>query len=589
MAAGWSADIGSAGGALTNYPDALPVKFHSRHNALGYFTVVLPQLGGLAAPTREMVIRIVWDKSLATEQVHFEGVILDVRRHDRTNTYHLTGIDVAGLTWFMGSADNAGASRKWTTQTPHTILTSAGTPRGLVYNTQNALRPIGATTLQYGSAAAVPNKVDGANPGTAIDFLADGGRTLVNLQRLCLQARYDGASYGLEFFGRLEGANNSDPKLYVVKRRERAAAYTPEVWEVNESLFNARRGHEGMTAAEALRAVGIGDGTSRVQSGLYGSGGMEGIVADKSIIGTTNATNMVNRLGELLNPTTEVVTGYVLKHGMATRVGDTVTIRESGKADVNLRVFEIHYVLEQRAFRVMLGRPRPMSEDPLVKLDILAGGQAHASQVTDAVPVTIKGTGHTASLAAPVTVNPGTQGTLISAALAPALSAFGRAEHFLVNVDLMVQTAPDPTVDSHTHSYDKTTSISVNNSDSGNAGADPHTHVAFPNHTSTASGATAPGILVQGPYIMTLDVGDNTGVWRQVAAWTIPALRPDAVETYPFGGNYPFAIDDSSGSAYEVTHFRLKLRNMGEVPITFGLPTTATLNRVALHQHNALS
>lgn len=368
---GWSVEIGNEGGVLTNYGTPLTLDFVNRLNGLGTFNLTTGSLGSLAVPSMGQIVRIIWDRGLSTQRVHFEGYIQDVRRQGRLNIYRLRGFDLLGKLW----QSTLTGVRDYVSRSPHAIIQAAGTPSPLLVNGQ------GTTVMVYGSAAGVPNKVDGANPGTVLNvFRADSSRMLVNIQRLALQARYDGASYGLEFFAQLEGANNSDPRFYLVKRRERAAAYTPETFNIPNDFFQSRRGTEGITGAHAISVVGAGDGQARIASTLVGSGGLEGIIADKTIIHATNAQNMANRLTELLNPATETITAAHAKYSSATRPGDNVTVTQSGVANVTLRCFEIVYSLQTRWFYMTLGRPRPSVEDPFFGALAVTNSQAHAPQ-----------------------------------------------------------------------------------------------------------------------------------------------------------------------------------------------------------------
>lgn len=371
MALGWTAKIGASGAALTDYGSPSDLIWVRRFNAVGHFQAILPDIGALAVPTAEQVIRFIWDPGGANERAFFEGVVYDVRRMEgRPGCILIRGTDALGPLW----KGTIGTFRDYRDQTPYTIIQSAGSPRGLTYNSQNAL------VMAYGTAAAVPNKVDGGTPGTALTFRADGDKCLHSIQRLALQARYDGASYGLEFFARFEGANNSTPTFYLVKRRARAAAYTPEVWIIPDDLIQSRRGFEGLTAAQALRVAGAGDGQGKVASSLVGAGNLEGVVADKTIVDPTAAGNMANRLTELLNPSTEVVFGGTAKHAFSTEIGDDCTIRQTGRADVTLRLYEMTYHMGRKMFYLTFGRPQPRQDTALDRVDKAAMGQAHGPQ-----------------------------------------------------------------------------------------------------------------------------------------------------------------------------------------------------------------
>lgn len=622
MTVGWTVEIGNAGGALTTYEGALPTNWVKRLNGIGYFALHITDISGASVPTRDQVVRVTWRKGESDERHHFSGFVTDVREDGRRKAFWVRGLSLEG---FMAQS-TIGALRSYVALTPYAILQQAGAPNGLIYNSQGNLKPLAATSLQYGSSASVPYKVDGANPGTSMSFLADSARNATNIQRLILQARYDGASYGLEWFCQLEGGSNSDPRLYVVKRRNRAAAYTAETWTVDDDLVNTRRGTEGLTAAQAIRVVGLGDGTTRVESGLVGSGGLEGIVADKSILNATNALNMANRLSELLNPATEMVTGWKFDYNFATEVGDDVILAQTGRANVTLRCFEIGYDLNKRGFFIVLGRPRTMPDDPLAALDKMAGGQAHAPQLTDTIPITILDSGlvgHYYSGVASGTsvVVAGASGTTIFSATTSIPSDFGSAEAYWIEVTLDVDSATDLSVDSHAHdmgshvhgmnhyhAYDKTTSITVGSANSGNAGADPHGHTATPNHTSTGStvsfdadspfpampntdgpstnttGAATPGTLINGPFRLDLKFRGAISQEIFLARWVLPHLRTN--KTLVMSASYPFAV--RVDGSYTPTEIIMSLANHGETDVTIGTGTGVLIMKKSLHRHNAV-
>lgn len=595
MTRGWTVDIGTGGGALTTYESALPVYFLKRLNGVGNFTLYVMQLDGHAAIARDMLVRIFWNKGESDEKLHIEGFVTDVREDSGRQAYWVRGLTLEGLM----AQSTLGTTRKYTAQTPHTIIQSAGSPRGLIYNSQNNLKPVGGTTVRYGSSASVPLKVDGANPGTALTFLADSSRSMLNIQRLCLQARYDGASYGLEWFVRLEGASNSDPYLYLVKRRNRAAVYTAETWTINSDLLRSRRGTEGLTAAQLIRVVGLGDGTSRVDSGAVGAGGLEGIIADKSIIDATAATNMANRLSELLNPSTEMVTAYLAKYAHTSELGDDVTIAQNGRANVTLRLFEVSWNYQEKLFSVVLGRPRANPHDPLAALDKLAGSQAHAPQVTDTVPEVIESS--TPSITATsggVAVAAGAGPVPVAISAAPAAD-FGRAEAFWIHLSLGISAgtvagAASHTHDlgNHTHTYDKTTGVTISNANSGNAGADPHGHTATPTHTATASGtpstnisgASAPAVSLQGPLVVRVYVRFASGNEVNLALITLPPLQVGGAFISDTR-TYPFAVAD--GTDYSPTSVRIGVTNLGPYNVTIAAGSQVTVYKNALHRHNA--
>lgn len=371
----WTVEIGNQGAALDEYP-ALDFDFIKRLNAVGWGHANLAGLDGNPEPAEDDVIRFIYDKG-GTEYVHFEGLLLHNERIGTDPMRKVTFLDVAGAQLWRA---RTGAERHYEDKTPHQIIQGAITPSNLLTNAQ------GSSVLTYGTSASVPNKVDATNPGVTLDdFVADSTRLLINVQRLCLQSRYGTAgvpdgSYGLEFFGQLEGANNSNPRFYLVKRQERAASYTPETFAVGDEFFKARRGEKGLTASEALRVIGGGHGQTRIQSGVIGSGGLEGIVQDKSIIATTNATNMATRLQGLLDPTNEAITAYSYKHDYDTRLGDDITTTQTGFSNKTLRAFEIGYSLRAKNWIWQIGRPRPMEKDPFYVIESIQGSHGTVGQ-----------------------------------------------------------------------------------------------------------------------------------------------------------------------------------------------------------------
>lgn len=391
---GWTVELGQGGtlGGLTEYPKAVPVHFLSRLNGVGFFRAMVLDVGANPDPARDDLIRFIYDKGGAAEQKHFEGVVTDVRRHpELSQVFAVKGLDANGLLWQMGP----GSIREWRAETPHEIVQGVGPPDPLLDNSQGNRKPVGATTLQYGTAADVPWKVTATNPGLSMDFRADSKNSWLALQRLFLQARHTqteypawaeeggpnvGDIYGLDGYVRIEA--DAEPRFYLVGRKERSTNHTPETWVLGTDVDKARRGVEGLTAAQAIKVIGSGAGKQRVESVLVGTGGIEGILADKTIIGATEAENQARRLSTLLDPDVEVITGTTHRHDQATRVGDRVTFQEAGKADTTLRIFALGYRLTKRKqrFYFVAGRPRALAEDSWKEAAALSGGHAQGTQ-----------------------------------------------------------------------------------------------------------------------------------------------------------------------------------------------------------------
>lgn len=388
----WTVELGAAGGSLTTYDRALPLMFVRRLNAIGWFSALVLDTESNPDPTRDDLVRFTWDKGGTDERVFFEGYAADVRRDaKRKNIFRLRGLSLEGLLWQSGT----GGIREWRQDTPHTIIQGSGDDTNLLTTAQGAKRSIGSTTVQYG-ANSVPWKLTGTDPGLALDFRADSSRLWRNIQRLTMQARGDqdnypswadespdgsGDKYGLEAWVQIDTVNgNAEPRLYVASRRERSANVSPEVFTIPTDMPVANRGEEGLTAAEAIKVVGSGSGRERVETSVIGSGGIEGVTTDKTIINATVAENQARRLQGLLDPSVDVLTGWRPGHVYDTDLGDRVTFQETDQSDETLRVFVTGYQLQKRSFFFVAGRPRPLSEDPFRDLGSLATGHAHGTQ-----------------------------------------------------------------------------------------------------------------------------------------------------------------------------------------------------------------
>ncbi len=371
---GWKLRIGNVGGALTAYTEVVDLEFIDPLYEHGALIVALGDLGGAGMPVVGQVLRAVWDEGLASEQVHWEGYVTSAQKRENGL------IVLRAFTWDgVLQINQTGTYRNYLTKSPHTIIQAAGTPNPLLVN------DAATTVLTYGAAAGVPNKVDGGTPGVVLDqFVADSTTLLGNIMRLCLQARYGDGSYGLEWATRLEGANFSDPRFYLVKRRERSSGYTPETFNIPEDFVDARRGSDQAPGIDRVKVVGAGDGQSRITSPTVFIGSTREFTAeDKAIFQVTNATNMANRLLDIYGLNIESVLAHCYKHTHATRAGDTVTVTQTGVANANLRVIVRHYNLADRAFLFVVGRPLPLSRDNQMALASHVKTDTTTPQFTD--------------------------------------------------------------------------------------------------------------------------------------------------------------------------------------------------------------
>lgn len=594
MASGWTVQLGAVGAALVDYRNVADLNFNDPLYDYGAAVILLQGLGGAATPTPGMVARIVYDRGLATEQVHWTGIVDSVQRGGQGTIFTLQCYTVDALP-FIGQT---GGIRYYRAQTPFAIIQGAPGPSNLLTNNQGAL------VATYGAAAAVPNKVDGANPGTALtNFVADSRDLLGNIKRLCLQARYDGASYGMEWLGRLEGANNSDPRFYLVKRRERAAVYTPETFAIPGDFYESRRGNPTFQGVDAVKVIGGGDGSSRVESSLAGAGTREFLVEDKAIIAdalgtpstSTNANNMANRLLEVHGKSKEFLVASTYKHVHSTRAGDTVTVTQSGFAPANVRVMERIYTMRKRCFTFVLGRPVGFNRDQAAALQRAVSTQSTAPQHTDLKPDLLEATTQRvrAIRGVGIAIGAGAAATICDTAvhgIGPgnaSLTDLLKCDGLLIQA-LLYSNAGNVRIQSGGHSitYDKTTSVAIGLSSSGNADVDPHGHSATPSHTNTAAGGTVAAPLLAGPFQLIGFVDFAAGpAGVQFYQAILPHL--DGGQTYGDMRTYQFSLKDNNG-AYTPSRVYLVLRNDGDLTLTLDAGTEFGVYRDALHRHNEL-
>lgn len=154
---------------------------------------------------------------------------------------------------------------------------------------------------------------------------------------------------------------------------------------------------------------------------------------------------------------------------------------------------------------------------------------------------------------------------------------FGLCELLFMQLTLDVTTEAQPTVDSHTHSYDKATSVGSGNS--GTLGSDPHTHTITT--TPTNSGSSAPGIDVVGPYqvVITLNSGSIDIVNAVFDIW--PRLKQGKIITKTY--IFPFAVP--RGGGYTPDNVVVSIENFGDKSITLGTNSKLTMWKKPLHNH----
>lgn len=347
MTSGWSVLIGTAGGVLSEYTSINDdLDFMDPLYDFGAASFTLTSLDGNVAPVEDMVCRIFWDRGLATEQMHWEGYLTTVQKKQEGNIYFIRAFTLEAMLYVK----QTGSARNYLSKSPHVIMQAAGTPDPLNVGQS------GLTVITYGSSASVPNKIDGVNPGTVLNrFCTDALNLFMNMKRLCYQGRYGDGSFGLEWTSKLEGVNSSSPRFYLVKRRERAAVYTPEVFNIPDDFSNVRRGSDQAPGCDSTKVIGEG-----VESSINFTGTTrELVVVDKTIFEFTNADNMAKRLLDIHEKNIEVITTSCYRHNSPTRAGDVITVTQPSASPTDLRVVMRHYSMATRAFIFVIGRPLP--------------------------------------------------------------------------------------------------------------------------------------------------------------------------------------------------------------------------------------
>jgi hypothetical protein len=372
---GWSVLIARSG-VEHEYTSIGMLEFVEELYDIGVANIVLTGLDGKPAPATNRRIRIVWDYGLATQQVHWEGVIEQADKKGQGNMYAIRAY-TAEIAFHKAKV---GPFREFTGMTPYQIMVTSVSPPNLNTNLR------GFPTHSYGTSAfgsVIPNRISSTTQGAVLDrFVAHSGSLFQNIKRLCLQSRYGDGSYGLEWVVQHVDFVAS-MFFYLVKRRERAIAYTPEVFNIPADFIEAKRGNAQVPSLGTVRVIGAGTGSSRIESATVGSGSREEVFEDKAIFDTTNADNMANRLLEIFNSSTELIMGSSTRHRSPSRCGDTVTVTQAGFADKNLRVMLKHYSLETRHFTYVLGRPAPIGRDHMQSLLGIQNGATTTPQFGD--------------------------------------------------------------------------------------------------------------------------------------------------------------------------------------------------------------
>lgn len=601
---GWSVLIGAEGGVLADYQDYIDFEFYDALYEAGAAQILLSGIGSNPAPAQGNIVKLVWDRGLASEQVHWQGYIVAAPKKEQGDVYVLRAYTLDAKL----KMSQTGTYRNYLGLTPHAIAQAAGTPNPLMINSQ------GTTVLTYGSAA-IPNVVNGANPGVALtQFVADSTTLLDNIIRLGWQSRYDGSSYGLEWTTTLEGANGSSPRFYLVRRRESRTGYTPEVFNIPDDFVNCRRGGEQSPGIDAVKVIGAGDGSTRIESPVVfiGTRIREYLAEDKAIFNATNATNMANRFLDIYSNLIDLLVTTCYRHSSPTRSGDTITVTQPGVANVNLRVMQRYYQLSTKAWVLTVGRPTPSEREQLARLASIQKADLTTPQFTDVKPEVLEADTqfHITALTAPVAVGAGAGGVLINSAIHTVLAGsdltnLGESEGLLVQVGIDVDAATVATGSSsasgnHTHQYDKTTSVSIGTTDAAGGGAtpEPHGHAATPNHTSTASGnqstqpAIATNVAMAGPFVVQVRLvfpGGNVVLMQRVFPHLVAGVQFLDLSTYLFA-----AQDPGAPGTFTPTRIELFFANFGAHAITLGgtgakdTSCFMAVYRSELHRHNEL-
>lgn len=579
---GWSVLIAPPGSPFVEYDSYADFEFVNFLYHYGAAQAVLTGLDGNATPAEGDIIKFVWDRGLASEQTWWTGFLVKVQQKQQGNVYVLRAFTLDALL----DRAQTGQHRNYLSKTPFAIIQTAGSPNPLNVNDQ------GTTVITYGNSGAVPNRIHAGQTGTSLaQFVSDSTSLFRNMKRLAFQSRFGDGSYGLEWTTTLEGANSSSPRLYLMKRRERAAVYTPEVFNITDDLENVRRGAETFPGADTVRVIGGGDGDSRIDSGRVGTGDREVVTEDKAIFQTTNAVNLANRLLEVYDSSIEVVVGTTFRHASPSRCGDTVTITQAGKTDADTRVMYQHYSLKDKVFQFGLGRPVQTGRERETTLHGITQSDTTTPQYTDVRPDVLEFSTQfirpTRSTA--IVVAAGATATVADSAVhgvgGGTLSLLGLSEGLLIQAVLFVDVSSSSSGGgTHVHTYDKT-DTPTGASGSTQLPNGPHAHDLTYTSTSTGSGSGG-SVALSGPFLVEVYFEFGGGaVTRLIYQAVFPQLR---------GGNgygdmrtYQFAVEGAAGD-FTPSRAYMVVRNDGDFAIQLNAGTLFTVWKDALHRHNEL-
>lgn len=581
---------------------------------------------GTTLPAEDNEVRLTWDLGGAQQRVWFRGIITH-RLHD----------ELGGMLqlWCMSDALTVAKSmlgdERFYNATPYAIVQGAVAPLGLLYNAQSNL------SMAYGTVA--PNAITALNPGNALTFRG-AASCLDSIGRLCEEGTSGGGpTYGLEWFVDRDGADAK--RFNLVTRRQRAAVYTPDSFQIGDTLHVVGSSREADRKYDRVRVTGSGSGTSRIVSAWVGAGAREYVFEDKTVHTVAAANNLANRLYNELNTlgTTRYET-ETYTHNIATDVGDDVSIvPDGGGAPTTYRCVEIRYDFNKGAFTFMLGRRRDFFLASLGDLRRNAQGMGQSSQITDVRPESIQGSPPTYSTqyhmtikSAPQVVAAGAVGaTILDSGLDTVFAGsnaadLGLAEGLLVSVVLDIDAAQisdggaghthdlqnhTHTMGNHTHEYDKADTPTGNANHV--AGVDAANHALTYTATATgapstnttsgptpnATGSSAAGAAnLAGPFyvqVLLYFSGDpynpaNTD-FVVIMQRILPYLRAGNLNVDL--SSYLFAAESpTTPGNFTPTRILLTVNNYGAFPATFG-GTTARgtscelgLWRNGLHRHN---
>ena len=372
-------------------------------------------------------VKITWDKSGGDKRVWFRGLVVRKRKDDLRDVIEVWCYDDS----FDFYKSSLGDFRDYGSATPHSIVTSAGSPKGLIYNAQ------GNAIMAYATTA--PNAITGGAPGNALTFRAHTSRNILHLGRLCEQATHGGGpTYGLEWFVDRSGADAK--QLNVVTRREHAAVYTAESFQIGVDLHIVPRSTDEDNKYDRVLVVGSGSGRARVTSSWVGAGTRELVFADKSIANATTATNLANRIHDSLsNGGAARFDAATYEHALDTDIGDDIDIVPlAGGGATTYRCLGIRYDSRSSAFTFEIGRLRRFFSTTIRDLERSVDALDVHAQETDLKPTqqvsggtTVTGTQGAGAVTLTKGVGAGAPGSAISVCSVAANAAHVDADGFM--------------------------------------------------------------------------------------------------------------------------------------------------------------